>query len=125
MGLGLFGTSGRPGSLSLNPAGERGFRFGIAAHREFQLPHRMNQKTLPLVLIVTALFGTLHAASPSTPGSGSGSASCGAEMLPKPAIKKAMADFIAAKEIAGAVTLVADGANILHLSADGLADIDY
>jgi hypothetical protein len=29
----------------------------------------------------------------------------------------------AAKEIAGSVTLVADGNNILHLSADGLADI--
>ncbi|MEX1114586.1 MAG: serine hydrolase domain-containing protein [Akkermansiaceae bacterium] len=45
-------------------------------------------------------------------------------MIPKPAIKKAMADFIAAKEISGAVTLVADGTNIFHLSADGLADIE-
>ena len=64
----------------------------------------------------------LHAAP--SPGSGSGSASCGAEMIPKPAIKKAMADFIAAREISGAVTLVADGNNIFHLSADGLADIE-
>ena len=64
----------------------------------------------------------LHAAP--SPGSGSGSASCGAEMVPKPAIQKAMADFIAAREISGAVTLVADGQNIFHLSAAGLADIE-
>ncbi len=45
-------------------------------------------------------------------------------MTPKPAIQKAMADFITAREISGAVTLVADGQNIFHLSADGLADIE-
>ncbi|MEY3897366.1 MAG: hypothetical protein RLZZ214_2887 [Verrucomicrobiota bacterium] len=83
----------------------------------------MNQKIRPFVLIAAALIGSLHAASPSAREFGSGSESSGAEMLPKPAIQKAMADFIAAKEISGAVTLVADGTHILHLSADGLADI--
>jgi CubicO group peptidase (beta-lactamase class C family) len=72
--------------------------------------------------MAAAMCCPLHAAP--SPGSGSGSASCGAEMIPKPAIKKAMADFIAAREISGAVTLVADGNNIFHLSADGLADIE-
>lgn len=77
-----------------------------------------------LILAAAAMTASIHAASPKRPGFGSGSASCGAEMLPKPAIKKAMADFIAAKEISGAVTLVADGINVFHLSADGLADIE-
>ena len=83
----------------------------------------MTKKPLRLILFAV-LFGSLHAAPPSPPGKSSGSASCGAEMIPKPAIQKAMADFIAAKEISGAVTLVADGINIWHLSADGLADIE-
>ncbi|RYD26005.1 MAG: class A beta-lactamase-related serine hydrolase, partial [Verrucomicrobiaceae bacterium] len=40
-----------------------------------------------------------------------------------PAVKEAMDGFVAAKEIAGSVTLVADGSKVLHLSADGMADI--
>lgn len=40
-----------------------------------------------------------------------------------PEVRKTMEGFIAAKELAGSVTLVADGAKILHLSADGMANI--
>lgn len=81
-------------------------------------------KNLSCVIFFTALAGALQATPPVARGTGSGSASCGAEMLPKPAIKEKMTDFIAAREIAGAVTLVADGINIYHLSADGLADVE-
>lgn len=45
-------------------------------------------------------------------------------MVPKPAVVAAMKKFIDNNEIAGAVTLVADGQNIFHLSADGFADIE-
>lgn len=39
-------------------------------------------------------------------------------------VKAAMEKAIAEREIAGAVTMVADGKKLLHLSVDGLADLD-
>lgn len=62
-----------------------------------------------LFFFAAALLTPLHAAPDQGPAF--------------PAVKKAMDEFIAAKEIAGAVTLVADGSKVLHLSADGMADI--
>lgn len=66
----------------------------------------MTQPPRPLVWIAAAMIGSLHAAPP---------------------VKEEMNDcikgFVEAKEIAGAVTLVADGEKILHLSAQGMADI--
>ncbi len=47
-----------------------------------------------------------------------------AEIERKPVIEKAMAPFVAASEVSGVVTLVADQQDIIHLSADGLADIE-
>ena len=46
-----------------------------------------------------------------------------AEMPVIDAVSQRMKGFVDAKEIAGAVTLVADGEKILHLSATGLADL--
>lgn len=48
----------------------------------------------------------------------------GVEELPSiPAVRERMARFMAAKEIAGAVTLVATADGVVHLDAIGLADI--
>lgn len=66
----------------------------------------MTPKPWLLVPIVSALTGALQAAPPVM------------EM-----IGTRMRAFVEAKEIPGAVTLVADGEKILHLSATGLADI--
>jgi CubicO group peptidase (beta-lactamase class C family) len=62
-------------------------------------PHR-------LILLATALIGSLHAAPPEIE-----------------AVNERMKGYVEAKEISGSVTLVADGEKILHLSATGLADI--
>ncbi|GAA5129875.1 beta-lactamase family protein [Luteolibacter yonseiensis] len=59
------------------------------------------------VLCACALVSPLHAAPPVNEE-----------------VAKSIRSFIEAKEIAGAVTLVADGEKILHLSADGFSDID-
>jgi CubicO group peptidase (beta-lactamase class C family) len=56
--------------------------------------------------MAAAMIGSLHAAPPVME-----------------AVNQSMAGFVEAKEIAGAVTLVADGEKILHLSATGLADL--
>ncbi|MES2477377.1 MAG: serine hydrolase domain-containing protein [Verrucomicrobiota bacterium] len=66
----------------------------------------MTRKTLPLLWMTAALIGTLHAAPPVMEG-----------------VEATMKGFVEAKEIAGSVTLVADGEKILHLSATGMADI--
>ena len=47
-----------------------------------------------------------------------------AEMPVIDAVSQRMKGFVDAKEIAGAVTLVADREKILHLSATGLADLE-
>ena len=67
----------------------------------------MLQKPRPLILIAAAMIGSLHAAPPVME-----------------AVNKQMEGFVEAREIAGAVTLVADGKKILHLSATGLADVE-
>ena len=46
-----------------------------------------------------------------------------AEMPVIKAVNERMESYVEAKEIAGAVTLVADSEKILHLSATGLADL--
>ncbi|RYD23111.1 MAG: class A beta-lactamase-related serine hydrolase [Verrucomicrobiaceae bacterium] len=63
-----------------------------------------------------AVLAPLHAAPEQT-------AVAGAAFPAFPAVKKTMGDFIAAKELAGSVTVVADGSKVLHLSADGMANI--
>lgn len=67
----------------------------------------MTKAPIPMMLFAAALTGSLHAAPPV--------------MEP---VSAAMKKFIDGKEISGAVTLVADGEKILHLSADGMADIE-
>ncbi len=67
----------------------------------------MTQKPHCLILLAAALMSSLHAAPPEIE-----------------AVNARMNGFVQAKEIAGAVTLVADGDKILHLSATGMADID-
>ena len=67
----------------------------------------MTKNPLPLVLIAAAMTASLHAAPPVND-------------LVSASIQK----FVADKQIAGAVTLVADGEKILHLAATGMADID-
>ena len=66
----------------------------------------MSNNLRPLSLIAAAMIGTLHGAPPVID-----------------AVSERMKGFVDAKEIAGAVTLVADGETILHLSASGLADV--
>ena len=63
-------------------------------------PHR-------LILLATALMGSLDAAPPVMD-----------------AVSERMMGFVEAKEISGAVTLVADAEKVLHLAATGMADID-
>lgn len=63
-------------------------------------PHR-------LILLATALMGSLDAAPPVMD-----------------AVSERMVGFVEAKEISGAVTLVADAEKVLHLAATGMADID-
>lgn len=65
----------------------------------------MIENPLP-TLLVPALIGSLHAAPAMA------------------AVDAAMKGFVEAKEIAGAVTLVAEGDKIAHLSAVGMADIE-
>jgi CubicO group peptidase (beta-lactamase class C family) len=56
---------------------------------------------------------------------------CGAGLIPialaapavMPSVEGRMKDFVAAREVSGIVTLVADERDVLHLSAVGLADI--
>jgi len=67
----------------------------------------MTKNPRPFVLIAAAMMGSLHAAPPVN------------EL-----VSASMLEFVADKQIAGAVTLVADEEKILHLSADGLADIE-
>ncbi|MEO5716212.1 MAG: serine hydrolase domain-containing protein [Luteolibacter sp.] len=67
----------------------------------------MTKNPRPLVFLTAALIGTLHAAPPVN------------EL-----VSGSMKEFIADHQISGAVTLVADGEKILHLSADGMADIE-
>ena len=66
----------------------------------------MTKNPRPLVLIAAAMIGSLQAAPPVMD-----------------AVDARVQTFIDSKEIAGAVTLVADGEKILHLSATGLADV--
>lgn len=81
-------------------------RFGIVGAGEFRLPRFMTQNPFPLSLMAAAMIGSLHAAPPVME-----------------AVNQSMEGFVEAKEITGAVTLVADGEKILHLSATGLADL--
>jgi CubicO group peptidase (beta-lactamase class C family) len=67
----------------------------------------VTQNPLSLILTAGALIGPLHAAPPV--------------MEP---VSQSMEKFIAAREISGAVTLVADNEKILHLSANGQSDIE-
>lgn len=60
-----------------------------------------------LLILTTALLGSLHAAPPTFTE-----------------VDKNMESFIEAKEISGVVTCVADKDKVLHLSALGLSDID-
>lgn len=84
--------------------------------------------TRSLVWLATAWIGMLHAA----PDSGMITSEIGPLTLTSevewavrtPLINKSMEHFIEAKEIAGAVTLVADGEKILHLSAVGFSDLE-
>lgn len=69
----------------------------------------MSKNPCFIVPCVAALLAPLHAAPDTMPV--------------YPTVKTAMDGFISAKEIAGSVTLVADGSKVLHLSADGMADI--
>ena len=52
-----------------------------------------------LIAVAAAMAAALHAAPPLAPGAGCGSASCVAEMIPNPAIEKAMAGLIAATAV--------------------------
>ena len=67
----------------------------------------MTKNPCRLILFTAAIIGSIHAAPPVIE-----------------AVDGRMKSFVETKEIAGAVTLVADGENILHLSATGLADIE-
>lgn len=67
-------------------------------------------RTLSLSLLMTTLFTTALPASDTPPT--------------LPGIKERMQSFIDAREISGAVNLVANKDGIVHLSAVGLADID-
>ncbi len=67
----------------------------------------MTKNSRPVVFLTAALIGSLHAAPPVMPG-----------------VEEIMEKFSEAKEISGAVTVVADAEKILHLSAVGLADIE-
>ena len=67
----------------------------------------MTKNPPALMLLATALMGSLHASPPVID-----------------AVNERMKGFVEAKEISGSVTLVADGEKILHLSATGLADIE-
>lgn len=79
---------------------------------------------LPLAFLTATVIGPLYAAPPAGGGKGSGSAVCYGESAISAGIREAVGKFIAAKEISGSVMLVADGEKILHLSADGQADIE-
>jgi CubicO group peptidase (beta-lactamase class C family) len=67
----------------------------------------MTKKPLLLPLCTSAMIASLHAAPPVIE-----------------AVDLRMKNFVEAKEISGAVTLVADEEQILHLAATGLADIE-
>lgn len=67
----------------------------------------MTKKPLLLPLCTSAMIASLHAAPPVIE-----------------AVDARMKNFVEAKEVSGAVTLVADEEQILHLSAVGLADIE-
>jgi CubicO group peptidase (beta-lactamase class C family) len=66
----------------------------------------MTKNPVPLVFIAATMMGSLHAAPPVME-----------------TVDAKMKGFVEAKEIAGSVTLVANGDKILHLSATGLADV--
>lgn len=76
-------------------------------------------KTPSLLISIVCLAVQLHA-EPDAAGSGSGSIAC----YGPSAISARMEEFVKAGEIAGAVTLVADEKNTLHLSAVGMADLE-
>ena len=67
----------------------------------------MTKNPIHLILATTALIGSLHAGLPEID-----------------AVNATMKGFIDSKEIAGAVTLVADGDKSLHLASTGMADIE-
>lgn len=98
-----FGTAGSLDSARL-----------VGQGRDWQLSHRENlsclgvMKATPrhLALISAMMVSTLHAAPPVNE-----------------AVVETMRRFIDAREIAGAVTLVADDEKILHHAATGAADI--
>ncbi len=76
----------------------------------------MRKNPCLLVFCAAAVLAPLHAAPDQPPAAGA--------VFPAfPAVKKTMEDFITAKELAGSVTVVADGSKVLHLSADGMANI--
>jgi len=84
-----------------------------------RLPHR-----LPLLagaLLCAALAGCALTAAPP-PAAGPAARAQG-DFPEFPAVSGAMREFVAQKEIAGAVTLVATRDKVLHLSAVGQADI--
>ena len=67
----------------------------------------MTKNPIRLILATTALIGSLHARLPEID-----------------AVNATMKGFVDSKEIAGAVTLVADGDKSLHLASTGMADIE-
>lgn len=74
----------------------------------------------PSLMTTAALMGSLLHAAPDEAGKGSGSIACCGQS----AISARMEEFVKSGEIAGAVSLVADDKNILHLSAVGMADLE-
>jgi CubicO group peptidase (beta-lactamase class C family) len=79
---------------------------GIVAAGDFQLLRSMTKNLPHLTWFAAAMFSSLHAAPPVIN-----------------AVDGRMKNFVESKEISGAVTLVADEEQILHLSATGLSDI--
>lgn len=67
----------------------------------------MTKNPIRLILATTALIGSLHARLPEIDD-----------------VNATMKGFVDSKEIAGAVTLVADGDKSLHLASTGMADIE-
>lgn len=79
---------------------------GIVPDSQFHSFTTMIKNPRRLILLAAAMMTPLHAAPPTIDG-----------------VSQKMKQFIEAKEIAGSVTLVANENEILHLSADGMADI--